>query len=41
MDRISKDMEYNRETILEVMKIKRLERISDALEGIESKLKRR
>lgn len=41
MDRISKDTEYNRETILEVMKIKRLERIADALEGIESKLKRR
>lgn len=41
MGRISEDTEYNRETILEVMKIKRLERIADALEGIESKLKRR
>lgn len=41
MGRIAEDTEYNRETILEVMKIKRLERIADALEGIESKLKRR
>ena len=41
MRRISEDVEYNRETILEIMKIRRLERIADALEGIESKLKRR
>ena len=41
MGRISEDTEYSRETILEIMKIKRLERIADALEGIESKLKRR
>ena len=41
MGRISEDTEYNRETILEVMKIKRLERIADTLKGIESKLKRR
>lgn len=41
MRRISEDVEYHRETILEIMKIRRLERIADALEGIESKLKRR
>lgn len=41
MRRISEDTEYNGETILEIMKIKRIERIADALEGIESKLKRR
>ena len=59
MRRISEDTEYNGETILEIMKIKRIQkkrekqqfcflgaghgfqRIADALEGIESKLKRR
>ena len=41
MGRIPEDTGYNRETILEIMKIKRMERIADALEGIESKLKRR
>lgn len=41
MKRISEDTGCTRETIIEIMKIKRIERIADALEGIESKLKRR
>lgn len=41
MERISGDTEYNKATVIEIMKLRRLERIADAIEGIETELKRK
>lgn len=41
MERISGDTRYNRATAIEIMKLRKLERIADAIEGIESELKRK
>lgn len=41
MERISGDTGYNKATVIEIMKLRKLERIAYALEGIEYKLKRR
>ena len=40
MKRISVDL-GNKATVIEIMKLRRLERIADALEGIETELKRK
>lgn len=40
MERISVDL-GNKSTVIEIMKLRRLERIADALEGIETELKRK
>lgn len=41
MERVSGDTGYNKETVIEIMKLRKLERIADAIEGIESELKRK
>lgn len=41
MERISSDTEYNKAMAIEIMKLRRLERIADAIEGIETELKRK
>ena len=40
MERISVDL-GNKSTVIEIMKLRRLERIADSLEGIETELKRK
>lgn len=41
MERICADTEHNKAIVIEIMKLRRLERIGDALEEIRAEMKRK